>query len=274
MRVNVETRGITRAKRLAKWLRISHAEALGRLVLLWSSSQDEEAIEADPTDICFWFDPENDLDEKDIMESLALTGFIKRSNSGSDMFEVSGNQRHVEKLRKLRELAKKGGEANKRRIESQTATPEAIQTASRIEADRQAESKPHAKPKPMQCNSMQFKPGGLRDAIEVWIGTLEHFSVRRKLRVGEDLEIQRALNKHGDEEVSLALLGARHEEGNDGFNPARHLSLNRIFRPGNFDKLVNLGYMARDGMLKTKAEEDSELDQLFAEGEKKRNEST
>lgn len=142
LRVNVETRGIARAKRLAKRLSISHPEALGRMVLLWASSQDEEQIFSNGDDIAFWFDPDGDFKEQDVIEALLQCGFIVLDQK-TGKYDIRGNSQHVELLKKLRSAAKKGGESNKRRLE-------ALRLSS-----RQAIPKPNAKPNTIQYNSNQ-----------------------------------------------------------------------------------------------------------------------
>jgi hemolysin-activating ACP:hemolysin acyltransferase len=57
MRVNVETRAIRASARLATRLGMNQAEALGRLVFLWESSQDEEVTQAFPIDLVTWCFP-------------------------------------------------------------------------------------------------------------------------------------------------------------------------------------------------------------------------
>lgn len=82
--------------------------------------------------------------------------------------------------------------------------------------------------------------------IQVWLKTLEHFKQPRPLIPGEDLKIGRAIHdrRWGAPSVELALIGARHEPKSEqpgGFDPAKHLSLDRILDPEKFARFVGLG---------------------------------
>lgn len=115
MRVNVENTALNRSKKLAKKLNISHPEALGRLVLLWHYSQDEECVIASSSEISFWFD-ENDFFEKnDVVLALVECGFIQSEENEEDSFEIKGNERHVKRLKELRGYSKKGGRSTKQK---------------------------------------------------------------------------------------------------------------------------------------------------------------
>lgn len=79
---------------------------------------------------------------------------------------------------------------------------------------------------------------------EVWLKTLESKKQSRKLIPGEDVEIARAIKRWDAESVELALIGIRHETGSatpGGFDPAQHVSLNRVLDPGRFARFVGLG---------------------------------
>jgi hypothetical protein len=89
----------------------------------------------------------------------------------------------------------------------------------------------------------------IQACISEWEATLRHFGVNRTLRVGEDLLLSRAIYKHGHDDTILALIGCRYEQKTKSFDPAKCLSLDRIFRPTLFDKFVNLGCQKRDGTL-------------------------
>lgn len=110
MRVGVETRAIKASKRLSKRLSICHAEAIGRLVLLWEASQDEEISEATIDDMIEWFYPDwavPEVDQKTFADAMMECGFLEKIDKG--LYQICGNDKHIAKLRVLRENGKKGG---------------------------------------------------------------------------------------------------------------------------------------------------------------------
>lgn len=151
MRVNIETTAFNRAKRLGRKLGLSRAAALGHLAFLWHWSQDELAVEAGAEDIVNWFDEDSeiDADPNEIIKALVECRFISETVE-LGTFVIHGNDKHVESLKKLRQRAKKGGEATK----------------AKWRASKQAKTRPTglatsvaaARPNSIQSNSIQSNP--------------------------------------------------------------------------------------------------------------------
>ena len=86
----------------------------------------------------------------------------------------------------------------------------------------------------------------LQDCMNTWLGTLEHFGIKRALNPREELEIARNVQKYGAEYVELALYGARWEPKTETFDPKNFVSLRRVFGRDKqgfdlIDRFVNLG---------------------------------
>lgn len=88
-----------------------------------------------------------------------------------------------------------------------------------------------------------------RDLTHTWKETLQHYGIKREPFPGEDILLIRKADQVGDENVRLALVGARYEQRTENFDPAKNVRLNRILDPPKFDKFVGLGIQARDGTL-------------------------
>lgn len=81
---------------------------------------------------------------------------------------------------------------------------------------------------------------GLESCIGEWGTTLQHFGRSRDPRL-DAIELGRLVTRYGAERVRYAIVGARFEQPTQTFDPRKHLSLERIGRPANFEKLVGLG---------------------------------
>lgn len=86
----------------------------------------------------------------------------------------------------------------------------------------------------------------LEACVKTWVGTCQHFGISKIVADHERTEIFRAMQRFGAEYVDLALFGARFEKPTEGFNPADHLSLGRIFGRNKsgvlqIEKFNNLG---------------------------------
>jgi hypothetical protein len=76
--------------------------------------------------------------------------------------------------------------------------------------------------------SKTIDPKEKRALCEVWQKTLAHFGIHRGISMLEELEIARALQKWDFDFVELALFGARHEQKNGDFDPAKYISVRRV----------------------------------------------
>jgi hypothetical protein len=84
------------------------------------------------------------------------------------------------------------------------------------------------------------------ECIDAWRDVLRKFGADRPIMETEKLSIARMIQQHGKEFVILSLLGAKYEPASEGFNPARFLSLKRIFDPTKFERFVTLGSRAKN----------------------------
>ena len=76
--------------------------------------------------------------------------------------------------------------------------------------------------------SKTIDPKEKRALCEVWQKTLAHFGIHRGISMLEEIEITRALQKWDFDFVELALFGARHEQKNGDFDPAKYISIRRV----------------------------------------------
>jgi hypothetical protein len=146
MRVNVETRGMAKAKRLAAILGIHHESAIGMLCFLWRDSQDNEVIESNAQEISLWFDPYQRLEPDKIIAALIECEFILKTQN-ENIFEISGNKKHSEKISDLRNKGSNGGKKSgvTRRNKKQTQSKQMVQP----------ESKQMVEANTMQFNTIQ-----------------------------------------------------------------------------------------------------------------------
>ena len=79
------------------------------------------------------------------------------------------------------------------------------------------------------------------EACETWEKTLTYFKQPRVITIRERMTIERAILREGVGPVLHALLGARFEPKNESFDPADHVSLDRVLLHKNFLRFVGLG---------------------------------
>lgn len=171
MRVSIETRGIKMALILSKLLKISHFEAIGRLVMMWEASQDSEVIESKERDIYYWFDPEEQLERAAVISALEECDFIRRCVAdqqacvdqtcvadqqtcvaGAQNWVICGNAKHAQFLSTRREAAKKGGGV---RARLSTKNKELQDVVPRAKEMLKAHAKEMIQPNAMLCYAMQ-----------------------------------------------------------------------------------------------------------------------
>lgn len=97
-----------------------------------------------------------------------------------------------------------------------------------------------------QCPKCGYKPTSTlgvetKQAVTAWSWVLGRFKAPRKLIPGEDATIARQIQEKGLEAVLLAFKGALNEPKTRDFDPAKFVSLRRIFDPKHFEKMVTLG---------------------------------
>lgn len=104
MRVNVESSALaeTRFYKLTEhYFEGSRAEAIGSLVLFWFDSQEREFVSGAKAEVVS-FMPFSDEENERFFESLLKYGYIKET--GLDIYEISGNDKHVEKRKALSQV--------------------------------------------------------------------------------------------------------------------------------------------------------------------------
>lgn len=94
-----------------------------------------------------------------------------------------------------------------------------------------------------------------------WEQTLTHFKAKRPLLDREREKLGRMIQQHGSEVVQLVLAGPRAEKPNESFDPAQHLSLDRIFHPQKVERFINLGSQLQAKQTKTRCDS-TNTDQL------------
>lgn len=225
-------------------LGVDDVEVIGRLAKLWHASQACEATEGAQDDINVWLGvgPGN----TDWCRELARAGILEDLG---DRFRIIGNGKHIDNLRQRREAASVGGRRSARRRRSQENEAHASsERFNRVLEPRTEQNRTE------QSKSPPTPPGELGECVKkatvVWLETLHVFGVQRnRLRPPEDSQLASAIQRHGLQEVVLALEGARHEPRTQSFNPADRPSLTRVLGPKMFGTLADVGRKARDGTM-------------------------
>lgn len=97
----------------------ARAAAIGVLAILWRQSQDDKLYVATKSDFASWFDEDENGPALDtLLVELERAKYIVRDG---DRYTISGNRAQLEAQERWAERAKKGGEANRKRIRTKTA---------------------------------------------------------------------------------------------------------------------------------------------------------
>lgn len=102
---------------------------------------------------------------------------------------------------------------------------------------------PVLSPAPDQIKeNIKLNSSDVEVCVKDWIGTLDYFKIERPILPHEKMKIAALLKMHqGDvKSVRYALVGQRFEPKSDSFDPAKHLSLERLFDSKRFEKFINL----------------------------------
>lgn len=267
-RINVEDEWFSdpRRARLTKLLGCQF-KADGVMLLAWFLSQK------------YWIKkeliPEHAWSASEMPDELFTCGLAERRESG---IYVRGSDRHFAWYTSKVEAGKSGGaksaqaraskvkqvqaESSTHQAESSTAQADSSEsnpltlalalslTQKQIQEKQEnvfcenSENKFQALPQP------QSTPGGnkpLGDASKIsqlvseWGKTLQHFKIEKDPRFDE-VAIARLAARYGHEKTKLAILGSRHEQKTESFDPGANLSIARLMnKPAIFEKLVNLG---------------------------------
>lgn len=161
MRVNVEASALAegRFNNLAEDVfEGSRSYAIGTLVIFWFDSQEREFVSGTKKEVMKFLPGTNEVYKAKIFEALLKYDYIKKI--GRDKYEISGNERHVEKLQHLKEVrsaaAKKGNEVRWGNKESQNIANESQAVASFPRNSMQFNS--------VQSNSIQDNAGNMEPA--------------------------------------------------------------------------------------------------------------
>lgn len=174
-RVNVETRALAenRFADLSEELGQGKAFALGVLVFFWHDSQEREIVEADRATIeNFIAAPKGQ--RASIFNALLANQYLTETDEG--VFEIRGNRKHGEFLRRQRQSGSLGGKSrgSKRPLSDDTS--------------------PAKPPNAIQCNSMQFKeekkiaPSAPPDRYEAVGGYTLLGSVFQERKITQDVQ--------------------------------------------------------------------------------------
>lgn len=119
--VKQEVIGTSETLELARAMGWTHREAIGCLALLWSRSQNREAVRASAAQIATWCEIEGSDERGRLIEAMTaeVVGYLKRARRrGSsevflDSFEIVGNRKAVAKAKVFKALRKKAGALRK-----------------------------------------------------------------------------------------------------------------------------------------------------------------
>ena len=120
-RVSIEDKFFSedsRWRKLARLMGWTESEAIGHLVFLWHSSQDEEEYVADGDDICDWSRLEPGDDETKYLNAMAHRRVRYLDLRPDGKYIIRGNDKHIKVLRAYRDRAAR---TNKKREERKLA---------------------------------------------------------------------------------------------------------------------------------------------------------
>ncbi len=157
-RVSLEDRFFAEAgfRPMAIALGIHEHEVIGLMACLWHRSQAKLMVTCDIDDLSDWLLRDYEFLSR-FSAQCVRQGYLRQVEPGK--FEIAGNASHVENLTRLKENAKKGGEANRKKQEasqkdSLEASPEDTHEASHLDSVRIAQSTTNPnQSKPIQTNS-------------------------------------------------------------------------------------------------------------------------
>lgn len=89
--------------------------------------------------------------------------------------------------------------------------------------------------------SKTLSPGFIKECLNEWKITLEHFQINRGIGERDEIRIARAVTTFGEDWVKLALQGARKQTASKTWNPRDFVSLDIYFDPKRIERLVNIG---------------------------------
>jgi hypothetical protein len=175
VRVNIESSALAEGrfnKLVQDYFGGSRAETIGTLVLFWFDTQEREFVSGPRHEIISLLPYLDNVKNEALFLALLKHGYIKRLNE--DLFEVVGNDKHVQKLIDLKRYGSNGGKksAEIRKLKygsSQPTNPEGSSKLARSQPESatklQARSQPESATKlqarslernSIQCSSIQF----------------------------------------------------------------------------------------------------------------------
>jgi hypothetical protein len=224
-------------KRVAYLTGMNEYEAFGRLSYLWEASQALGQTTGTVDEVGFWLGASTPEESSKWVAAFSdrLAKFLIQRDDGT--FEIRGNAKHISKVSKTKELARARAERRwqKEYENASCSNAPAVPPASNSDAGRMPRLD---QARPGQARLDQAGQGILPETLsalkQTWLETLKAMgSERERLTASEELLIAQAITLHRQpiEDVDLALYGARHEPGFEGFNPKVRKDLARILTP-------------------------------------------
>lgn len=93
---------------------------------------------------------------------------------------------------------------------------------------------------------------GYVECEKAWLSTLEKFGIERPILMFEKVKIMTLIRQYDWKSTMYALTGARFEAKTQSFDPAKYVSLTRVFH--NFELFINLASQAMTKQKKAKNE--------------------
>lgn len=274
-RVNVEETSWKRFYRLANFMDWALPLASGSVLSLWHESQEKLRAVASSAEIARWSGVRDQSDAAKYISGLLDADLIRVTEDCSPgEYEIVGNDSEIESQMRYRARSKKGGEATRAKWEANKPRKSINKASSIATSPPQAGQELGHTLGTVQCSSVQFnsdlknkeagggvstspqKPGTreqIAEAHRVWGDSVEAMGSRRMpLNPSQERVLQSAIGSLGFETVCLALEGQRYEARTEKFNPAEHLSLERVLTKdrhtgkSHWEKLAHLALERRE----------------------------
>ena len=245
-RISIEERAWPRIPKLARRCGWTKEQALWKLCHLWRASQEILAVDADAEDITDWMQCAQD-EAQTVLDGLLECKILERKEDGT--FRIKGNEDHVMKIQVLRENGSKGG---KRRASKANAQANAIANAQANEVKQTSSTAQHRciKSSSSEANSSSKRSGIPDEVRREWEASLA-WAGRTPKWIRDEEPLFRIYMRVKDwARVRNALAGFRGEKGDDGYDPADHVRLNRlgdIVEAAAFEHLESIGERVLSG---------------------------
>lgn len=154
-RVNIEERAAAAAKKVAREMNWTRAEAVGRLYFFWHDSQELEQTTCTKDDIAMWMDL-SEVDNAALSSCMVRAGFLREIDGAT--FEIVGNAKHIENLRQRREAAAIGGirSGEVRAMKAATKASAPTEIEANASTVRSNQTQASDEPSSLQFSAVQF----------------------------------------------------------------------------------------------------------------------